>query len=220
MLAALRVVFPEAEREGFRPAEFADAMLKPDAAPPNPIWQAVAGMVPPPPDAELDEVQLVLAGAILMCYDVRTNCARVAWAWARDEKPPEEPGAPTLARALLERGVAAAHSCAAREGHLGGCSAVLAALKPPLAAHASPAFPTLDDGPASAAALGFLAVSGVLLGGEAQLVVLKSDDIPMAETGGLHLPARLVAEHARSCGEPASRVEILAARKFFPLAPL
>ena len=55
------------------------------------------------------------------------------------------------ARALLERGVAAAHSCAAREGHLGGCSAVLAALKPPLAAHASPAFPTLDDGPASAA---------------------------------------------------------------------
>jgi hypothetical protein len=50
--------------------------------------------------------------------------------------------------------------------------------------------------------------------------VLKSDDIPASEAGGLHLPARLVAEYARSCGEPAQLVEHLQTRKFFPLSPL
>ncbi len=175
-------------------------------------------MEPPGQVTNLDDIQLVLAGAAVLRYDARSNCATLMFAFARPE-PPSSGGesTPTLSSALLERAVASVHARAAQQGHIGGCSAMLTTLAPlPNIDSPLPSFLGLE----SAASLGFLAVSGVSLFGAGQLAVLRSDDIPCSETGSLHLPAKLVAEYARSCGESAERVAEWSARKFFPLSEI
>jgi hypothetical protein len=199
-------------------------------------------MVPPGADANLDELELGLGGAVLVQYDARSNCARIRFACVlRENLPPErdptqqenqeeskkEETEPALVPDLVDRAVAAAHARAVRQGHLGGCSAVLATLarrndeknhaKQQEDDNSKTMVPFLWQETASQ--FGFLAVLGVMMA-EGQMAVLRSDDIPISETGGLHLPAKLVVEYAKFCGEPPSHVAQLAARKFFPLAPL
>ncbi len=71
---------------------------------------------------------------------------------------------------------------------------------------------------ATAGALGFWEVAGAQLGPGDALLVLETPDIPRSETGGLHLPARLLEDYARSAGLSRAAAErLVGSRKFFPL---
>lgn len=213
VVAALHDVYPAASRADFDEAGCV-AQLEGRAEEAGAAWQAVVGLLPPPiEDVDVDALQLELVAVLLLRYDPRLNIARIVFDCARASA---EAG---LSQDLLERGVAHVEAAAIRSGHLGGCSAVLVSVtsgEERLLGPVTGMKPVLTR--ASAAALGFWEVAGAQLGPGDALLVLETPDIPRSETGGLHLPARVIEDYARSANMPAAAVErLVGARKFFPL---
>ncbi len=214
IIAALHDVYPAAARKDFPEVEFCASLNAPEGEVAGPVWQAVVGLMPPRvDDVDMDSLQLELVAMLLMLYDPALNMGRIVFDCARASA---EAG---LSQDLLDRGVAQMEASAIRCGHLGGCSAVLVSVatgEETLLGPVTGMKPMLTR--ASAAALGFWEVSGVQITPSDALLVLETPDIPKSETGGLHLPARLIQDYAVSIKMPPKQMQsLVGSRKFFPL---